>query len=114
MDDKQFMFLRLVLSEGKIQFSRAREDANAFVDFDLFQWLLSGHEAFISANGVINSFEPIDRIYFRLFIKTHYCHPERPRKATVLDVATDSVMCCTNRNADRDSWLSHIKTLGLK
>ena len=29
----------------EVQLSRVREDANAFIDFDLFQWLLDGRKA---------------------------------------------------------------------
>jgi RNA:NAD 2'-phosphotransferase (TPT1/KptA family) len=45
-----------------IELSRVREDANAIIDFDLFQWLLDGRKAFLSSNGVLDNFEPIDQV----------------------------------------------------
>ena len=86
------------------QLSRVREDANAFIEVYLRQWLLDGRKAFLSSSGVANMFEPIDRVYF-CNIQTNFCHGERPRKATVLDVATDLVIYCTNSRVDRDIWL---------
>ena len=41
---------------------------------------------------------------FRIFIKSNFLHPERPRKATVPDVAADLVIYCSSSSADRDIW----------
>ena len=53
---------------------------------------------------MINVYESIDQVYVRNFIKSNFLHPERPRKATVPDAASDLVIYCSNSSADRDTW----------
>jgi hypothetical protein len=63
-----------------LQLSKVRENANVFIEFDARRWLQDGNEAYLSANGVLNIFKPIDKEYFRLFLTSDYLHPEKPKE----------------------------------
>ena len=53
-----FLCLGLKREKG-LKWSKVRENADAFIEFDVVKWLENGKEAYVSANGVLNIFETI-------------------------------------------------------